>query len=118
MNSRVCCFAGLVLFTLAACAPEGPAIEDDIFESMPPEEDVVLPPSGNAGPQERIPELEQCDADDYRLLIGTPISAVTLPQDDLIRAYGENDIITQDYLPQRTNIVYSMDGIIQRVECG
>lgn len=118
MKISICAVAAATLVTLAACAPEGPAIEEDIFEPTPPEAEDILPPSGNEGPQELIPALEQCDADDYRLLIGTPIAAVTLPQDDLIRAYGENDIITQDYLPQRTNIIYSMDGIIQRVTCG
>lgn len=61
---------------------------------------------------------EECDAADYRPLIGTSIAAVTLPADDMIRAYGETDIVTQEYLPQRTNIIYGMDGVILRVTCG
>ena len=74
--------------------------------------------AADEGPVEVIPALEQCDAADYRPMIGTPVAAATFPQDDMLRIYAVNDIITQEYLPQRTNIVVGLDGLIQRVTCG
>ena len=96
-------FLALTLVALAACAP------------MPVEEE--LPPPAPVEP-ETPPALEQCDAADYRPLVGSNIAAVTLLNDPMLRAYGQGDIITQEYLPQRTNIVYGADGIILRVYCG
>ena len=61
---------------------------------------------------------EECDAAEYRGFIGQNIAAVTVPTGPMLRAYGETDIITQDYLPQRTNIVYNAEGTILRVTCG
>ena len=100
------------LLALSACAAE-----------EPPFEEIVVDPEATAevvdtGPQELIPDLEQCDADDYRPMIGTPVAAATFPQSDLLRVYSVTDIVTQDYLPQRTNIVVGADGLILRVSCG
>ena len=61
---------------------------------------------------------EQCDAADYRALIGTSIAATTLEAGPKLRVFGEDDIVTQEYLPQRTNIVYDESGDITRVWCG
>lgn len=68
--------------------------------------------------EQTLDKIELCDAADYRPLIGSNIAATTLPRDPMIRAYGVNDIITQEYLPQRTNIVFDTDGVIVRVWCG
>ncbi len=98
---------GPLLILLAACAPvpgdDEPAIVTEVVVA-----DVVEEP----------PALEQCDAADYRPLIGTTIAATTFPVDDRLRVFGENDIITQEYLPQRTNVVFGTDGLIARVYCG
>ena len=99
----------LVLFT--ACAPVGaepPVAEPDVAELG----------DGGAAETKGLADIELCDAEDYRPLIGTGIAAAALPEDPRLRAYGVNDIITQEYIPQRTNIVYGTDGIIQRVYCG
>ena len=95
---------GLTTF-LAACA-----VEEEVIIEIPVE-DVVE--------EEEIPALEQCDAADYRPLIGTEIAAALTPGDDpMLRVYGAGEIVTQEYLPQRTNIVFDGDGLIQRVYCG
>ena len=99
---------------LAACAAEEPAavdppVPDDLMAEAPDVADDA--PEG-------VPIPEQCDAEDYRPLIGTPAAAATLPQNEFFRAYGETDIITQEYLPRRTNVVYGADGIIKDVFCG
>lgn len=103
--------AGVFLIALNGCAEE-PPIEEILVESG------EAAPATGTGPQERIPELEECDAAEYRPLIGTPVSAANLPQSDRLRVYGVSDIVTQEYLPQRTNIVVGEDGLIQRVTCG
>ncbi len=98
----------VLLIALAACAPDVP--EDDPA--------IVTEVVVENGLEERIPEMEQCDAEDYRPLIGTPVAAAPFPIGNLLRVHGENDIIRQEYLPQRTNIVYDAEGLITRVACG
>ena len=87
-------------FALLACMPV-----EEVEAIEPPEE----PP---------VDEVELCDAPEYRPLIGGNIAAVSLPSDPMIRAFGKNDLITQDYRPERVNIVYDEAGVIFRVYCG
>ena len=92
---------------LAACGPvpvaEEPAIVTEVVEPEVPE----APPA-----------LEQCDAADYRPLIGTPLAEAAIVSGERMRVFGVNDIITQEYLPQRTNVVFDDEGLISRVYCG
>ena len=101
--------AAICAITLTACGAEEPPIEEILVEPVEP---------ANSGLEERIPELEQCDADLYRPMIGTPAATAALPESDMLRVYGANDIVTQEYLPQRTNVVVGADGLIQQVTCG
>ena len=102
-------FGAMALVVLTGCeAPNDVAVEVVDFD----ESAVLAEEAANAG----LPE--ECDAAEYRGFIGQNIAAVTVPTGPMLRAYGETDIITQDYLPQRTNIVYSAEGIILRVTCG
>lgn len=71
----------------------------------------IVEPDGSAS-------LTQCDAEEYSTLIGANISAAVLPSGPTLRAFGENDAVTQDFVPQRTNIVYDSGGVIRRVYCG
>lgn len=109
---------GVLFVVLAACAPEvsddTPAIVTEVVSEDGLEENATEV----GGLEVRIPELEQCDAEEYRPLIGTPVAATTFATSDRLRVYGANDIITQDYLPQRTNVVYDAEGLITRVSCG
>ncbi len=80
---------------------------------------LALAGCANTGFPDRFDEDdEQCDAADYRDLVGSNVAAVTLPSGRDIRVFGENDIVTQDYRPERTNIVYDTGGKIRRVYCG
>ncbi len=93
---------------LAGCTPvpevEEPLADDPLLDE-PFEEDIP-------------PELEECDAVGYRQLIGTPVADAFLPSSESLRVFGQTDIVTQEYLPQRTNIVYNAEGLIGRVYCG
>ena len=93
----------LALLTATACAP---AI-NDVTDSVGPAVDPTV-----------IDENEQCDAADYRPLIGTPVTATIFPTGKLLRVYGQGDIVTQEYIPQRTNVVYNSGGKIVSVTCG
>lgn len=96
-----------VLGLLAACAPAAP--EDAAME----EEDALAVEDKEPG----LADIELCDARDYRPLIGAHIASVTLPKGPRLRAFSVDDIITQEYIPQRTNVLYDSDGTIIRVYC-
>ena len=71
-----------------------------------------------AAEETSLADIELCDASDYRPLIGTNVAAATLPTGPMLRAYGVDDIVTQEYIPQRTNVVFDAGGVIVRVWCG
>ena len=98
---------GVLLVILAACGPL--PVED---------EPAIVTETVEAEAAEAPPVLEQCDAADYRPLIGTPFAEAAISPGERLRLYGVNDIITQEYLPQRTNVVFGNDGLIARVYCG
>ncbi len=107
---------GLILSVavLASCGPDG----SDVIEPAPTSG--VLPSGAQAGsgPKGAAPGTELCDASAYAGMIGTNVAAATFPVDPKIRVFGENDIVTRDYIPQRTNIVHDKNGIIREVYCG
>lgn len=80
-----------------------------------------LPGAGGAvdDPQGSLGGVELCDAETYRPMIGQSVSATTFPTGPRIRVYSDTAVVTQEYLPNRTNVVYSAaDGKILRVFCG
>ncbi len=99
-----------VFVFLAACSSTvevvaDPGVADEpVVDGEPVEEEPVV--------------MEQCDAEDYRPLIGTVVAGATLSDGPMLRVYAEGDIITQEYLPRRTNIVHDARQIIRNVYCG
>ncbi len=96
---------------LTACAPTVPDDREVV-------KDRALP-----GPSEEIDggglaDIELCDAEDYRPLVGTSVDATSFATGASLRVFGANDIVTQDYIPQRTNIVHDNSRNIVRVYCG
>jgi hypothetical protein len=91
----------------AGCAPAAPDKTAAVGQGALPVEDEE---PGLADP-------ELCDAQDYRPLIGAHIASVTLPKGPRLRAFSVDDIITQEYIPQRTNVLYDSDGTIIEVYC-
>jgi hypothetical protein len=100
---------GALLVCLAACGPL-PAEDEPAIVTEPVEVEVEA--------EEAPPVLEQCDAADYRPLIGTPRAEAAMSPGERLRVFSVNAIITQEYLPQRTNVVFGDDGLITRVYCG
>ena len=63
--------------------------------------------------------VELCEAPEYRPLVGQPVAATTFPAGPKFRVYSDTDVVTQEYLPDRTNVVFSArSGTILRVFCG
>ena len=73
----------------------------------------------DSDPQGSLGGVEVCDAASYRNLVGQPVAATTFPAGPRLRVYSDSDVVTQEYLPNRTNIVYDdSSGVILRVFCG
>lgn len=101
------------IWLLAACATAGTPV--------PGSPSGNLPGAGGAagvGEPEGPVGVELCDADDYRPLVGTPVAATTFAAGPRLRVFGVDDLVTQEYLPNRTNVAYDRSGTIVRVWCG
>lgn len=105
----------LPVLAIVACGPEagtgsGVAVEPG-----------NLPGAGGGAndPQGSLGGVELCDAPSYRPLVGQPVSAATFPAGPKLRVYSDSDVVTQEYMPNRTNVVYDdTTGLILRVFCG
>lgn len=107
----------VLLLAAAACAPATPD-DRDIAGDRDITENRALP-----GPSEEIEgsglaAIELCDAERYRPLVGSSVDATAFPTGPRLRVFGVDDIVTQDYIPQRTNVVHDDDRLIVRVYCG
>lgn len=96
-------------FALSACAVlpdrEGPG------EVHSREVDVDRVVEGEAG--------VDCPAGQYQVLVGQAYDEVhvsSLPRPH--RIYGEGDMVTMDYRPDRMNVVVGTDGRVIEVKCG
>jgi|SRR5580704_15280437 hypothetical protein len=68
------------------------------------------PPAANAS----------CEAASLAWLVGKPKSAIPVPVDpSLRRVYCSTCMVTQDYIPGRTDIVFDTEtGLVTAVKCG
>lgn len=73
---------------------------------------------GCAAPVTDTDGEDTCNRSGWLSLLGANIAAVSLPASPDVRAFGEGDPVTQDYVPTRANIVYDESGTIIRVYCG
>lgn len=60
---------------------------------------------------------DTCGAAQYRGLIGSNIAAVTLPAESGIRIIQPDTPVTQDFRPDRLNVITDANGVITSVEC-
>lgn len=104
----------LGLAALAACGPAAPDIARAPASAN-------LPGAGGAvdAPQGSLGGVELCDAEAYRPLVGQPYTATAFPLGPRLRVYSDIAVVTQEYLPNRTNVVYdARSGAILRAFCG
>lgn len=97
----------------AACTP--PATEE---QPQTPIADAAQDQAQNM-PQNAAEATAQdtCGASQYAHLVGTNIAAVTLPADSGIRVVAPDDIVTQDFRPDRINVILDDVGVVLRLEC-
>ncbi|SES05004.1 Peptidase inhibitor I78 family protein [Tranquillimonas rosea] len=62
--------------------------------------------------------VETCREGAYDGLVGRPLAAVTLPQSLDTRVIRPNEMVTQDYRPDRLNLELDGEGTIIRAYCG
>ena len=80
---------------------------------------ILLLAGCEALPPTTPPPDAACDAASYDHLVGRSrdvLAAMTFPEP--MRVYTRGDMITQDYVPERLNVVLDERGTIVRVWCG
>lgn len=106
---RAVLFAAAAL-AAAACTQEGPApatpeATQEAVETMPQT-------------QEEATAQDSCGASRFQHLIGTPLAAIdesTLPAE--ARLLTPDTIVTQDFRPDRLNIMSGADGLVSSLAC-
>ena len=76
-------------------------------------------PTTTAAPQTAAEATAQdtCGAAQYSSLIGSNFAAVTFPAGANIRIIQPNQPVTQDFSPQRLNVITDANGLITSLEC-
>lgn len=102
--------AGFFALALLAAACTPPAGEKT---------DEPTPDPVAAGPQTREEATAQdtCGAAGYRAMIGTSIAAVTFPATPNIRVIMPDSVVTEDFRPDRLNVIVDAAGNITALEC-
>ena len=111
---RQVAFAAVLAAALAGCT--GPSSADPaagpppVVQAPPMPTPVLTPP----------PAEPQCEAASLMYLIGKPRTEIPVPVEPARRrVYCSSCIITEDYAPGRTDIVFdSQTGIVTAVKCG
>jgi len=99
-----------ISFVAAACTPPG--------GESPPEQPVTETPAA-AVPQtrEEATARDTCGAAQYRAMIGTSIAATTFPATPDIRVIMPDSVVTEDFRPDRLNVIVDASGNITALEC-
>ena len=108
--------AAVLIAALAACAATPP--DDRTAGDEGETATRALPGPSERGGSGALAEQELCDAADYRVFVGTKVDDASIQEGPELRVFGANDIVTQDYIPQRTNVVHGPSREILRVYCG
>jgi len=108
----------LGVLVLASCGPSDTQVVEDITAGTTLPSGALAGAGTSVDPESDDTSTELCDAADYRSLIGTNIADATVPEGPNVRIFSINDIVTRDFIPQRTNVVYETTGEITQVFCG
>jgi hypothetical protein len=109
---RSIAFAMVLAVAMAGCT--GPSSADPVVGATPVVEAMPAPapPPPTAAPQ--------CDAASLMYLIGKPRTEIPVAVEPAMRrVYCSSCLVTQDYVPGRTDIVFdTQTGIVTQVKCG
>jgi hypothetical protein len=99
------------LLALAAC--------NQTTTSAPaePQPAAEAPPTAMPQTAEEATAQDACGAAQYRSMIGVNIAAATFPADAGIRIIHPDTMVTQDFRPDRLNVIVNADGVITELRC-
>lgn len=64
-------------------------------------------------------DKDTCGAVPLQNLVGSPATSVTsLKRENLVRVIAPGQMVTQDYQPERINVVTDAKGTVVRISCG
>ena len=92
---------------IAACTPSG--------EQPTSETPVAATPA--PGTAADATAQDTCNAGRFRNLIGSNISEATLSENTNTRIVSPDSVVTQDFRPDRLNIIVDAEGRITSLEC-
>ena len=103
-------FAAVLGLAMAGCT--GASSADPVAGPAPTAVAPPAPPPPTAAPQ--------CDAASLMYLIGKPRTEIPVAVEPAMRrVYCSSCLVTQDYMPGRTDIVFdTQTGIVTQVKCG
>ena len=125
-----CLLTPFALAFLTACTPSVPddrfievisetgSSEAEETETAVSTEPLPEPEPASENEAPAAGDVELCDAKDYKHLVGQSAGGTQFPVGPTLRVFGVDDIVTQEYVTQRTNIVADDSGKIVRVYCG
>ena len=82
-------------------------------------EEAVAPPAPAAAPTTAAEATAQdtCGAAQYSAMVGSQLAAVTFPAEAGIRIIQPDTVVTQDFRPDRLNVIVDAGGVITGLEC-
>lgn len=99
----------VALMALAACSETTVNTED----SVAPIADPAAAPTTAA----EATAQDTCGAAQYSALVGAPLAAASFPADSGIRIIQPDSAVTQDFRPDRINVIVDASGTITSIEC-
>ena len=110
-----------VVLVVSACGSAPNDVDEAVFEDVetaieaePEEIDIVA--ESDAAAAEEV--LLSCGADQVQDLLGTPLETAQSALPDDIRVIPEGGLFTQDYRPERMNVLLDAKQNITRIWCG
>ena len=85
--------------------------------SSPPTAETAVPEEPTPGTAVEATAQDTCNAARFIDLIGSNIDEVTVDQGPDVRVISPDSMVTQDFRPERLNIVVDADGQITSLEC-
>ncbi|OQW57520.1 MAG: hypothetical protein A4S17_04740 [Proteobacteria bacterium HN_bin10] len=90
---------------LVACGPTTTATDEPVAEAPTPQT------------AEEATAQDTCGAAQYAGMIGSNIAAVTFPAESGIRIIQPDSIVTEDFRPERLNVIVDANGAITALQC-
>lgn len=97
--------AAVSVLSLVACGP-----------TTAPSEPVAETPTAPQTAEEATAQ-DTCGASQYAAMIGSNIAAVTFPAESGIRIIQPDSIVTEDFRPERLNVIVDANGAITSLQC-